>query len=189
MSAEECARRFRAIQRMGNDPYVRHMGHLTNRFMSWNRTNECVLLTVGSPLCVCVHICRCVCVGNTCMFACATLKSVSASEKKREERNNKWRERGDRGDWGGWFPRSSCQVCRRSCGGKCNPLRYCMRSLIYMTFWNVWYLRVFTLKWQNLCRLLVGQEFEQNIILPTRRTIHPDIFCTRAQCARRIKWV
>lgn len=155
----------------------------TSLTASWAETEPmsvCFWLC-GSPF-VCVHICRCVCVGNTCMFACATLKSVSASEKKREERNNKWRERGDRG---GWFPRSSCQVCRRSCGGKCNPLRYCMRSLIYMTFWNVWYLRVFTLKWQNLCRLLVGQEFEQNISLPTRRTIHPDIFCTRAQRARR----
>lgn len=155
----------------------------TSLTASWAETEPmsvCFWLC-GSPF-VCVHICRCVCVGNTCMFACATLKSVSASEKKREERNNKWRERGDRG---GWFPRSSCQVCRRSCGGKCNPLRYCMRSLIYMTFWNVWCLRVFTLKWQNLCRLLVGQEFEQNISLPTRRTIHPDIFCTRAQRARR----
>ena len=59
-SAEECARRFRVIQRMGNDPYVRHMGHLTNRFMSWNRTDECVLLTVRFPF-VCAHLPVCMC--------------------------------------------------------------------------------------------------------------------------------
>lgn len=34
MAAEECAQRFRVIQRMGNDPYVEHMGHLTSHFMS-----------------------------------------------------------------------------------------------------------------------------------------------------------
>lgn len=58
MSAEECAERFRVIQRMGNDPYVRHMGHLTNPFMSWNRTHECVLLWLYVSLCV--YVCECV---------------------------------------------------------------------------------------------------------------------------------
>lgn len=96
--------------------------------------------------------------------------SPQAKKKKRMERNKKWREReaGQRGERGGWFPRSSCQVCRRSCGGKCNPLRYSTRSLIYVTFWSAPYFQVFILKWQNLCRLLVGQGFE-----PPDTVYHP----------------
>lgn len=43
-AAEECARRFWVIQRTGNDPYVRHTGHLTSRPMSRDRTDECMFL-------------------------------------------------------------------------------------------------------------------------------------------------
>lgn len=42
--AEECARRFWVIQRTGNDPYVRHTGHLSSRPMSRDRTDECMFL-------------------------------------------------------------------------------------------------------------------------------------------------
>lgn len=84
MSAEECAERFRVIQRMGNDPYVRHMGHLTNHFMSWNRTNECVLLWLCISLCV--YICECV-------RACTYKKNVLASKKRRKEKISEGKEK------------------------------------------------------------------------------------------------
>lgn len=54
MSAEECTRRFGAIRPTGNDPYVGHMGCLTNRFMSWGQPNKCVLQS--GP--VCVYMCH-----------------------------------------------------------------------------------------------------------------------------------
>lgn len=77
MSAEECARRFRVIRRMGNDPCVRHMGHLTNHLVSWDRTNESVCLSVHFPLCIPLSACFC---GNVSM--CEHAKNVLASKNR-----------------------------------------------------------------------------------------------------------
>lgn len=87
MAAEECARRFGAIQWTGNDPSVQHMGHLTNCFMSWDSTSVC--------LCVYVHVWVCL-VPPVGVFVWEWMdekKNVLASKKRRKEQQSEERDK------------------------------------------------------------------------------------------------